>query len=229
MFNFGAIGQGIAGTIQAGVGLYNKRRAKKLRRKGEALMNEAWSKRTDYQIPDEIKQNYLTATNEAYSTPAIQRLMEQNANQGLSQNLSAVKKYATSANDALAAAVGANRQYASDVNQAAVAGAEQRQANLNRMYESGNVLADYKSMQWDLNVNVPFLQRMQWAQEMIGSGYQGETAGLNQFVEGNNQIGQSLANFFSMGNSPAAGSGGESGGGGGGGFAGAMAGGSVGG
>jgi hypothetical protein len=199
MFNFGAIGQGVAGTIQSGVGLFQKRRAKKLRRKGEKLMQEAWDKRTDFEIPDEITDAYATAQSEAYSKPAVMQFMEDASARELSQNLSAVKRYATSSADALAAASGANTQYGAGLNQAAITGAQARQQNMDRMYEAGNTLADYRTMAWDLNVNMPFLQRMQWAQQMIGSGYQGENDAINTFVEGQNQIGQSAANFFSLG------------------------------
>ena len=199
MFNFGAIGQGVAGTIQSGVGLLQKRKAKKIRRQGEKLMQEAWDKRTDYEIPDSITDNYATAQNEAFAKPAVMQYMQDAADRQLGSNLSAVKRYATSSADALAAASGANDVYGSALNQASLAGAQTRQQNLGQMYEAGNTLADYKTMAWDLNVNMPFLQRMQWAQQMIGTGYQGENDAINTFVEGQNQIGQSAANFFSLG------------------------------
>lgn len=212
MFNFGAIGQGIAGSIEAVVGYRNERRASKLRKKGEKLMDEARAGRTDYEIPQEVLDSYGTAQNEAFGKPAIQRYMEENADRNLANNISAVNRYSTSGADALAAAFSANQQSQADYGQAAAAGSKMRGQNFDRMYDAANTLADYKSMAWDQNVNIPFLQKMQWAQDLYGAGYQGQIDGTNQFVQGNNQIGQSLANFFSMGNTPAAGSGGSSGG-----------------
>lgn len=196
MFNFGAIGEGVAGTIQSGVGIWQYRQARKLRKQGEALMEKAYKDRTDYQIPDEIKQNYQNAQSEAYAKSAVQQYMENSADQNQSNNISAVKRYATSSSDALAAASGVNQQNMQARNQAAVAGAEVRQQNMGRAYEAGNLLADYKSLAWDLNVNVPFLQRLQWSQDMIGAGRQGQNDATNTFVEGQNQIGKSAADFF---------------------------------
>jgi hypothetical protein len=199
MFNWGAIGQGVAGTIQSGVGIFQARKARKLRKKGEALMNEAWSKRTDFEIPDEAKANFQEAQNQAYAKPAVERAIEDNANFALSNNLSAIKRYATSSADALSAVNNASQQFNQNVNQAAIAGDEVRQQNISRLNDSRNVLSDYRAMAWDMNVNVPFLQRIQWAQDLIGTGTTGEQAGINQFVEGQNQIGESAANFFSTG------------------------------
>jgi hypothetical protein len=213
MFNWGAIGQGVAGTIQSVVGLMQKRKARSLRIKGERAERDAWKNRTDFEIPKEITDAYGTAQAEAFGKPALQQYMENAANQELSGNLSAVKRYATSGADALAAAAGANQQATAGMNQAAMAGAEARQQNMDRLYNAGNLLADYRSMAWDQNVNVPFLQRLQWAQDLQGAGYQGENDSINTFVAGQNQIGQSAANFFSIGGG-AGGAAGAMGGGG---------------
>lgn len=199
MFNWGAIGQGVAGTIQSVTGLIQKRKARKLRKRGEGLEREAWKKRTDFEIPQEISDQYQAAQNQAYGKPAVQQYMEDAADQTLSGNLSAVKRYATSGADALAAATAVNQQSMADRNQAAIAGEQARQQNMDRLYNSGNLLADYKSMAWDMNVNIPFLQRLQWAQDLQGAGYQGENDAINTFIEGQNQIGQSAANFFGGG------------------------------
>jgi hypothetical protein len=199
MFNWGAIGQGVAGTVQSVVGLMQKNKAKKLRQRGERLQKEAWEKRTDFEIPQEIRDQYIASQNQAYGKPALQQYMEDAADQTLSGNLSAVKRYATSGADALAAATTVNQQSMSNRAQAAMAGEQARQQNMATMYNAGNLLADYKSMAWDMNVNVPFLQRLQWAQDLQGAGYQGENDAMNTFIEGQNQIGQSVANFFGGG------------------------------
>lgn len=216
MFNWGAIGQGVAGTIQSGVGYYQYRKARKLRKEGERLMKEAQAKRTDYQIPDEIRNQYSLAHSEAFGKPAVQQAMENAADAEQSANLGAVSRYATSGADALAAAAGVNQQSRQGYNEAAIAGAQQRQQNMGNLYQAGNLLADYKSMAWDLNVNIPYLQRMQWAQDLIGAGYQGQNSGINTFVEGQNQIGESAANFFSFGGGGGGGASAMSSGGGGG-------------
>lgn len=217
MFNWGAIGQGVAGTIQSGVGLFQRREAKKLRKKGEAMEAEAWANRTDFEIPEEVTRNLQTAQNEAYGKSQLQSYMEEQADSEQANNLSAVRRYATSSADALAAAGNANLMARRGKQEAAVAGAQERQQDMGRVYEAGNTLADYKSLQWDMNVNMPFLQRLQWSQSLQGAGYGGMQAGLNQFVEGQNQIGESAANFFGGGGGGGGGMGGGMMGGGGGG------------
>lgn len=171
--------KGVKGTI---IGIGQKKRAKKLRKKGEAMEREAYAMRTDYQIPEEVKNNYAQSQNEAYAKPAVQRYMEEGADRELANNISAVGQYSTSGADALSAAFAANQQSLVGKNQAAVAGAQARQQNMGRMYEAGNTLADYRSMAWDMNVNVPFLQRLQWAQDLQGAGYQGEIDATNTMI-----------------------------------------------
>jgi hypothetical protein len=199
MFNFGAIGQGVAGTIQSGVGLMERRSGKKMAKRGEKLMKEAWDKRTDYQIPDAVNQNVAQSQLELGGKSALQQGMENAANSELSNNVSAVRRFSTSSADALAAASGANAQASARMNDAAAAGAQERGQNLQSLYQARNTLADYKTMQWDMNVNMPFLQRLQFAQGMIAAGQNQKNSGTQQFVQGQNQIGQSAANFFSVG------------------------------
>lgn len=171
--------KGVKGTV-VGIGQY--RRAKKLLRKGEDLQRQAEAQRTDFKIPDEIKNNYQTAQSEAFGKQEIQQQMENSADAEQSANLAAINRYATSGADALSAASGANQQTAVGYNQAAIAGAQSRQQNMGNMYEAGNLLADYKSMAWDMNVNIPYLQRMQWAMDLQGAGYQGKIDASNTMI-----------------------------------------------
>jgi hypothetical protein len=171
---FELLAKGIQDTIKLGMGYSQYRKARKLLKKGEKLEKEAWAKRTDYKIPTEITGNVGLAESEAFGKPAIQKAMEESADIEMGRNLSTVRRYATSSADALALATGATQQARDGMNEAAVAGAQQRSDNMQHLYEAKNTLADYKTLQWDMNVNVPFLQRMQWAMDLQGAGYQGK-------------------------------------------------------
>jgi hypothetical protein len=175
---------GAALAVGAGAKAYGNHRAKKaaqkaqrqaesLQRKGEAQMDEAWKKRTNYEIPKEIQDQYNLAGERAFAKSDIQTGMENSADRGLSNNLSAIRRYATSSNDALAAVSGAYGANQEGYNQAATAGAEQKQQNMAQYYQQGSQMGDYKNLMYDMNVNVPFLQRMEFAQGMIGAGFQG--------------------------------------------------------
>lgn len=162
----------------------NADRAKKLRKRGEKLQREAEERRTDFSIPDEIRKNQQLAESDAFGKPALQSYLEEAAAREESSNLSAVNRYATSSADALAAAAGVNNQSARARTQAAASGEQVRQQNKGALYNANNQMADYETMAWDMNVNIPYLQRMQMAQQMQGAGYQGQTDSLNSIGRG---------------------------------------------
>lgn len=190
---------GLASTVGGLIAGGKKRRAaKRMRKQGERLEKEAWAARTDFEIPDEIEQNVSMAENEAYAKPALQTYLEEIAAREEASNLSAVNRYATSAADALAAVSGVSRQTSQARTQAAAQGEQVRQQNMGRVYDARETLAGYRTMQWDMNVNMPFLQRLQFAQQMQGAGYQGEITSLNQMQSdltsaGSTMLGQGLA------------------------------------
>lgn len=176
-------------------GIINNRRAKKLRKKGERLQQEAEAKRTDFTIPDEIQQNIDMAENDAFGRPALQGYLEEIAAREEANNLSAVSRYATSSADALAAAAGVNNQSAQALGRAAAAGEEVRQQNKQQLYGARREMADYRTMAWDMNVNIPYLQRMQFAQQMQGAGQQGQIDATNSIGRGVDNLIGTAANF----------------------------------
>jgi hypothetical protein len=174
MAGAGALLNGV-GAIIGGVAARKARKdATKLRQRGEGLMNEAFAKRSDYAIPDEIKNAYDLSENRAFAKSGVQSALEKSADQTLSNNLSAVRRYATSSNDALAAASGAYGANQQSYNDAAVAGAQDKQQNMAALYDQASQMGSYKNLMYDMNVNVPYLQRLEFAQGMIGAGFQGE-------------------------------------------------------
>lgn len=179
----------ILGGIALGGSIVKGIKARKRRKKGEKMQREAeaFRKENPFEIPDEILENQQLAKNEAFAEPAIVRALEEQARGEQANNLSAVARYATSGADALAAATGVNNQTASRMRDAQIAGDEVRRSNMRDLYGANNTLADYRNMAWDMNVNMPYLQRMQFAQDMQSSA---QAAGDQALTEGINSISQ---------------------------------------
>lgn len=186
----GAVGGAIVGGIAGAIGGGKKRRA---RRKAKQDFDEMLANKPQYEIPDEIGNNVQDATNEAFGRPALQAYLEEIAAKEQADNLGAVGRYATSSADALAAAAGVNNAASIDRSRAAAAGQEVRQQNMGRMFDARRDLAEYKSMAWDMNVNMPFLQRMQFNQDLHGLEYRELENNINQAWSGFSQAGQAFA------------------------------------
>src|SRR5574343_1162050 len=122
-------GQILNGVTSGLFGGSERRQGKRMVRKGERLMKKAWKERTDYQIPTDITANVSQAERELGAKSNTEQAMQEAAGSELSQNLGAIRRYATSSADALAASSGANSQANARFQQAASAGAQERQQN----------------------------------------------------------------------------------------------------
>jgi hypothetical protein len=170
------IGAAIGAGLQLATGIIQGIKGRKMRKQGEKMMRET---RPKMKIPGAIDANYAQAQNELGGKPAIQQAIEDSTQQQLAGNLSAVRRYATSSADALAAASGANNVAGQGMAEAAAAGGQQRSQNLQTAMRAGSELGDYQSLQWDMNVNQPYLQRMEFAQGRMAAGQAQEQAGLS--------------------------------------------------
>jgi hypothetical protein len=193
----GLIG-GIAGIF---TGAGQRKEGKKMFKKGDKMMKAAWKKReaNPYQIPDAIGQNVAQAANELGSKPMVQQAMEDAAAKRMSAGLTAVNRYATSSADAIAASAGMLDSYNEGMNQSAIAGANVRQQNLSDLYSAKNTLADYESMKWDMNVNQPFLQRLEIASGLMNGGMSMRNAGTQTMTAGIGAVGDVAESFIGSG------------------------------
>lgn len=189
----------IMAGIAAGGAIAKGIRARKLRKRGERLQKKAEQQRTDFEIPEEIMDNLDLAKNEAFGKPALQSYLEEAAQLQQADDLSAVGRYATSSADALAAATAVSSKTAGARMDAAAAGEEVRAQNMKNLYNAGAQLADYKAMAWDVNVNMPYLQRMQFATDMQGAGRAGEDQAINDGISSLMQAASSFGGYGSDG------------------------------
>lgn len=186
----------ILGGIALGGSIIKGAKARKQRKRGEKLQREAEARRTDYRIPQEVIDNQKMARNEAFAEPAIVRYMEEAAQREQANNLSAVNRYSASSADALAAAAGVNATTGQRMADAAITGEQVRHQNMGALYQANNQLADYRTMQWDVNVNMPYLQRMQFAQDMQSAGRAGENQAINDGIGSLMQITSSFGDYY---------------------------------
>ena len=186
------IGAAIGAATQIATGIIQGIKGRKMRKQGEKLQQQAEARRTKFQIPTGISANYAQAQNELGAKPAVEQAMQDATNQQLAGNLSAVRRYATSGADALAAASGAQNVAQQGMSQAAVAGGQARQQNMENVLQAGNALGDYQSMQWDVNVNQPYLQRMEFAQGKQAAGQAQEQAALGSIGGATGGLGSML-------------------------------------
>lgn len=143
-------------------------------KQGQDLYSQAEEERQDFQIPDEIKKAYSYAQQLLGGKSTLQSGMEENASRALSGNLANINKGATSATQAILAGSGAQNQYNANLNQAAMAGAQQKSQREGQALGAAQMMGDYDTMKFDQNINIPYLQKLQFSQDMIGSGLQGK-------------------------------------------------------
>jgi hypothetical protein len=170
-------GAKLIGGLFSGIG---KRRAAKRRsregskliRRGEAAAEKALAFREEnpFEIPDEARASLALAQNEL-GTNRIQQALEEKNNAALASSAGLVKRTATSGSDALAAISKLQGQTNELNTQAAVAGAQERNQDIGNVLNANQLLADYHGIQYDQNVNMPFLQRLELAQGKIAAGY----------------------------------------------------------
>jgi hypothetical protein len=187
------VGALIGAGLQLATGIIKGIKGRKARKAGEKAMQET---RPRMKIPGAIDANYAQAQNELGGKPAVQQAMEDSAQQQLAGNLSAVRRYATSSADALAAASGASNVANQGMAEAAAAGGQQRGQALQNVMNAGNQLGDYQSMQWDMNVNQPYLQRMEFAQGKMAAGQAQEQSALSDIGGAAGGIGTGISGLI---------------------------------
>jgi hypothetical protein len=144
-------------------------RGRRMYRKGSKQANTLLDNRPEYKIPEEVQASLNLAQNELGSS-ALQSGLQTQADRQLANNVSVINRSATSGADALAALNKAVGQSQEGYNNAAIAGAQERQSDLSNLYNAQSQMGDYHGIQYDQNVNLPFLQRMELAQGKIGAG-----------------------------------------------------------
>lgn len=182
-------------------GISNAISGRKTRKEGEKLYSQGLDERQstldsrqNYDLPQEVLDAYGLAKANANVSQA-QQGMERVAERTQASNLGAVRRYATSGADALAAAAGVNNQTAQELDQAQVVGAQEKLRNRAMLYDQASQIGQFRNLQYELNVQQPYLQRLQFANDKVGAGLNMKLAGRQQAAAGWGQIGDSVADI----------------------------------
>lgn len=178
----GAIALG--GAIAKGISARKARKDRKkisdqLTSQGNQMEGDAWAGRTDYKSPEEIAQLNALATSNLNDN-SIEGAMKANADIGASNTLTRAKRAATSASDAASMAAAAEAQRVAGYNNAAVAGAQERNADMNFLAQTTQMIGQEADKAYNANVLLPFRLRYAKSQQLQQAGIQGEVDNINQ-------------------------------------------------
>jgi hypothetical protein len=189
----------LAGGIAGGIS--TNRAAKKQIAAGKGMASAGaaeakkalnFKRRNPFKIPAEAKTNVDFATNELGSS-ALQEQMMQQADRSLASASGAINRTSTSSSDAQAMLMKLYGQSQEGYNNALMVGAEERQRDIGNYMNANNQMADYRGIQYDQNVNMPFLQRMELAQGKVGGGMNMMGAASQARVESAGMIGHAIS------------------------------------
>lgn len=181
-----------SGIANASAGRKTKKEGKKLYAEGLKERDEVLASRQDFQFPEEVMSAYGLAKATLAGKSQVQEGLERSADRTLANNASAVRRYATSGADALAAIAGVNQQANSQYNDAAIYGAQEKERNRGQLYDQASQVGQYRKLQYDLNVMMPYLQRLQFANDKVGAGLNMKLAGRQQQAQGWGSFGDGL-------------------------------------
>jgi sulfite reductase alpha subunit-like flavoprotein len=188
-------------AIAAGKGIeagFKNRKAASKEKKANNAITKAFNDRTPFEIPKSIGDNVSQAENDVGARPAIMDYMEENANQQLANNISAVRRNATSSSDAMLGAMQANNIANQGSTAAAIAGQNALDQSKAQLQDARKTFADYKTMQWDLNINQPFLQRLAFAQGELAYERQRKQDATNRIWSAVDMAGQVFTKGIGM-------------------------------
>ncbi len=194
-------GSQLLGGAISGIGKNNA--AKRMARRGSRMVKSgtkaanaalAAKEANPFLIPAEAKANAALAANELGSS-ALQEQMMQSVDRNLASATGAINRTSTSSSDAQAMLMKLYGQGQEGYNNALMAGAEERQRDVGNYMNANSQLADYRGIQYDQNVNMPFLQRMELAQGKVAGGMNMMGATAQAQVDSAGFLGQTVSNL----------------------------------
>jgi hypothetical protein len=193
-----AVGGAIKGISGNRAAKKAKKSADKMLKKGDKQAAEAlaFKEANPFEIPDAVKNSLALAENELGNS-TLQTNLERQADAALAGSVSRVERSATSGADALAAISKVYGQSQENYTAAAVAGAQERQGDLNNLYQAQAQLSDYQSIQYDQNINMPYLQRMELAQGRIAGGLNAQGQAMAAKTQAAGNLGEGITQLGS--------------------------------
>jgi hypothetical protein len=159
-----------------------EKEANKLKIQGEALEQYAWKNRKDYTTPQELFDAKNLAMNQ-YNSRETQEAMEANAEAGVGNILSQVKRSSSTTGEALSGAMVAEQMRQGGYREAAIMGAQERSNSLNSVLAADNAIADSKNREYQYNTLMPFALNYERGVSLQNAGMQGKIVADNMKVE----------------------------------------------
>lgn len=136
-------------------------------RKAKKEIKKLLNNRPKYEIPDEAAENQASARSQAYGRDRSIQMQQENINQEAANAASAAKDVSGSTSSLLSTIAAINANKTGQIRDLAQDEAGMQQGKLQNMYAANSAMIDEKDKAWNYNVNMPYQQRLQRANEKL--------------------------------------------------------------
>jgi hypothetical protein len=136
-------------------------------RKAKKEIRNTIKNRPKYEIPDEAAQTQSSARSQAYGRDRSIQMQEENINQEAANSAAMAKDISGSTSSLLSTIAAINANKTGQLRGLAQDEASMQQGKLQNLYAANNAMIDEKDKAWNYNVNMPYQQKLQRANEKL--------------------------------------------------------------
>lgn len=136
-------------------------------RKAKKEIKNLLKNRPKYEIADEAFENQASARSQAYGRDRSIQMQQENINQEAANAASAAKDVSGSTSSLLSTIAAINANKTGQLRGLAQDEAAMQQGKLQTLYGANNAMIDEKDKAWNYNVNMPYQQKLQRANEKL--------------------------------------------------------------
>jgi hypothetical protein len=136
-------------------------------RKAKKEIKKLLKNRPKYEIPDEAAQNQAAARAQAYGRDRSIQMQEENIGQEAANAASAAKDVSGSTSALLSTIAAINANKTGQLRGLAQDEAAMQAGKMQNMYAANTAMVDEKDKAWNYNVNMPYQQKLQRANEKL--------------------------------------------------------------
>jgi hypothetical protein len=136
-------------------------------RKAKKEIKKLLKNRPKYEIPDEAAQNQAAARAQAYGRDRSIQMQEENIGQEAANAASAAKDVSGSTSALLSTIAAINANKTGQLRGLAQDEAAMQSGKMQNMYAANTAMVDEKDKAWNYNVNMPYQQKLQRANEKL--------------------------------------------------------------
>lgn len=136
-------------------------------RKAKKEIKNLLKNRPKYEIADEAFENQASARSQAYGRDRSIQMQQENINQEAANAASAAKDVSGSTSSLLSTIAAINANKTGQLRGLAQDEASMQQGKLQTLYGTNNAMIDEKDKAWNYNVNMPYQQKLQRANEKL--------------------------------------------------------------